>query len=179
LEFTELVTDRLILRKFKISDLNFLYDHFSNSQVSEFLYDNEPPGNVEETREILDWCLDFNSLTHIRWCITIAETSEQIGTCGFHQLDRKNHAAEIGYDLSPQFWGKGYMTEALSAMLPFGFEQLGLNRIYAFVFVHNDPSNNLLEKLGFTLEGIVREKHLFRGKYYDHNLYSLLKRESA
>lgn len=179
MEFTELATDRLILRKFARSDLNFLHNHFSNSQVSEFLYDNEPPKDIEETRELLNWCMEFNSLTHIRWCITLAESSTQIGTCGFHCLDKTNNASEIGYDLLPQFWGKGYMTEALSTMLSFGFEQLDLNRIYAFVFVNNPGSNSLLKKLGFTLEGVVRDKHLFRGKYYDHNLYSLLKRESG
>ena len=70
------------------------------------------------------------------------------------------------------------MTEALSKILSHGFEQLGLNRIYAFVSIDNNRSNHLLEKLGFTLEGVVREKHFFRGKYYDHNLFSLLKSEA-
>lgn len=179
MEINELTTERLLLRKFRSSDLDFVYNHFSDHQVSEFLYDNEPPKDMEASREILNWCMDFESTTHMRWCISLTDNSNQIGTCGFHRFDATNNAAEIGYDLFPKYWKKGYMTEALLKMLSYGFEQLGLNRIYAFVYVDNHRSNHLLEAAGFTLEGVVREKHYYRGNYYDHNLFSLLKSEAA
>jgi len=178
MNFSELKTNRLLLRKFVSGDLDFIHTHFSNSKVSAFLYDNEPPEDINASRQILDWCMDFASATHLRWCITLKDSSTPIGTCGFHRYDKTNNAAEIGYDLFPDYWHNGYMREALTAILSFGFEILALNRIYAFVSVHNAASNHLLETLGFSLEGVVREKHYYKGKYYDHNLYSLLKSET-
>ncbi|MBI9050119.1 MAG: GNAT family N-acetyltransferase [Anaerolineaceae bacterium] len=175
MNISELKTNRLLLRNFESSDLDFVHAHFSNSKVTAFLYDNEPPENIDASKEILDWCMDLASPTHVRWCITLINGSNPIGTCGFHRYDNTNNAAEIGYDLFPDHWSNGYMSEALTEMLSYGFGNLGLNRIYAFVFVNNAASNHLLEKLGFSLEGVVREKHYYKGKYYDHNLYSLLK----
>ena len=172
---SELKTNRLLLRKFASSDLNFVHHHFSNAKVTEFLYDNEPAESIDAARKILDWCMDFSSPTHTRWCITLLDNKTQIGTCGFHNYDSTNNASEIGYDLLPDYWNNGYMSEALTEMLSYGFEHLGLNRIYAFVFVNNAASNRLLERLGFSLEGVIREKHYYRGKYYDHNLHSLLR----
>ena len=177
--FRQLETKRLYLRKFEDEDIDFVYSHFSNPNISEYLYDNDPPKSADEAKEILEWCMDFDSENHIRWCIVRKEDLIQIGTCGFHGHDQKNNAVEIGYDLSSAYWNQGYMSEALRAMLAFGFSHLGLNRTYAYVYVSNVRSNRLLEKLGFTLEGVIRDKHLFRGKYYDHNLFSLLQREAA
>lgn len=171
----ELKTNRLLLRYFTSSDLNFVHQHFSNPKVTAFLYDNEPAETIDAAREILDWCMDSTSKTHVRWCITQIDGTNPIGTCGFHRYDSTNNAAEIGYDLFPDYWNNGYMSEALTEMLSYGFENLGLNRIYAYVFINNTASNKLLEKLGFSLEGVLREKHYYKGKYYDHNLYSLLR----
>ncbi|MBN2533716.1 MAG: GNAT family N-acetyltransferase [Spirochaetales bacterium] len=179
MKFKELETNRLFLRRFKKEDINFIYTHFSNKDVSKYLYDSEPPGNIDEANCILEWCMDFNSERHIRWCILLKKGLKPIGTCGFHNYDIQNNSAEIGYDLSNIYWNKGYMSEALKKMLLYGFDDLCLNRIYACVYVENIRSNKLLEKSGFTLEGIIRDKHLFRGKYYDHNLFSLLKRERS
>jgi len=83
----------------------------------------------------------------------------------------------LGYDLCPPYWGKGYMTEALTKLITTGFADMGLNRIQAFIDVRNTRSVNLASRLGFKNEGIARDKHLFCGKYYDHYCFSLLKRE--
>lgn len=69
------------------------------------------------------------------------------------------------------------MTESLHRAVKVGFENMGLNRIQAFVYVQNTRSVDLLLRLGFTQEGIIKDKHLFRGRYYDHFCFSLLKRE--
>ncbi|MFC1550066.1 GNAT family N-acetyltransferase [Candidatus Neomarinimicrobiota bacterium] len=175
----ELNTARLKLRKFEPNDLNFVYSHFSDKNISEFLYDHESPTNIDEAKELLDWCLNVKSPNHIRWCIIHGDNLKQIGTCGFHNYDKINNAAEIGYDISAEYWNQGYMSEALREMLNYGYDVLKLNRIFASVFILNIRSNKLLEKLGFRLEGIIRDKHLFRGKYYDHNLFSLLRKEKA
>lgn len=73
--------------------------------------------------------------------------------------------------------GQGYMEEGLVVAIESGFNNMALNRINAFVALENINSIKLLEKLGFKNEGIYRDKHLFRGKYYDHYSFSLLKRD--
>ncbi|MCP4178315.1 MAG: GNAT family N-acetyltransferase [bacterium] len=179
MKYSLLETSRLILRKFEPNDLSFVYNHFSNSFVSEYLYDNEPPKNKDEAKEILDWCIDIESLNHIRWCIILKEKNIPIGTVGFHIYDQINNAIEIGYDLSQKYTQQGYMTEAMNVVINYGFKNYNLNRIHACVAVENTGSNRLLEKSGFHLEGIIRDKHFFRGNYYDHNLFSLLKKDKS
>ena len=100
----QLETKRLYLRKFEDDDIDFVYSHFSNSNVSEYLYEDDPPKSIDEAKVILEWCMDFDSENHIRWCIARNEDMIQIGTCGFHGHDKKNNAVEIGYDLSSAYW---------------------------------------------------------------------------
>ncbi len=122
--------------------------------------------------------MDFSSNDHMRWGIALKDQPEiLIGTCGFHVYDQNNNTAEIGYDLSSKHHRKGYMSEALKEIIKYGFERLRLHKISAAVYVGNTASNKLLEKLGFQLEGVIRDKHYFRGEYFDHNLYSLLETE--
>lgn len=173
MEFVKLNTDRMVLREFQTEDLTFVYNHFSDPRISKYLFDADPPGTIDDARELLNWCLDTHS-NHLRWCMVSKDKNAPIGTCGFHCYDRRNNAAEIGYDLSFEKWNNGYMTEALSKLLSHGFNAGSLHRIYAYVYVHNDASNQLLQKLGFKLEGVIRDKHLYHGRYYDHNLFSLL-----
>lgn len=173
-QIKKLSTKRLILRAFTQGDFEFLKGHFQNEGVTEFLYDMEPPKSDKDVQGVLDWCTN-NSEDHIRWAIALKNDPENlIGTCGFHCHDAQNNAVEIGYDLSNIHWRNGYMSEALEAVIKYGFKELHIHRISAYVYPNNAASSALLKKLGFALEGTVRDKHLFRGKYYDHDLYSLL-----
>ncbi len=175
--FPDIETDRLILRKFQHKDLQFIFNHFSNNDVCKYLYDNEPLRSIEEAKEIMAFYEDQENKTHNRWMIINKQDNNRMGTCGFHCWDKQNNIAEIGYDLTKMYWGQGYMTEALTSILNHGFQNLGLNRVQAFVSIENESSSKLLLKLGFKNEGIIREKHLYRGEYYDHFCFSLLKRE--
>jgi ribosomal-protein-alanine N-acetyltransferase len=85
--------------------------------------------------------------------------------------------AEIGYDLEKASWKQGIMTEALRAMLQYGFGQMGLNRVEALVYVENEASIHLLERLGFQKEGLLRQYFRRGDTHYDHWLLSLLKAE--
>ena len=104
-------------------------------------------------------------------------TNTRMGTCGFMFWDKCNYSIEIGFDLQEAYCGKGIMTEALRAIINKAFTEKGINKIQAITYIDNQESCKLLEKLGFVKEGVIREKHCFRGKYYDHYCYSLLKRE--
>ena len=173
MKYQKLETPRLILRKFEESDLDFIFRHFKDDFVSRYLYDNEPPQNLVDAQKTLDWCIDLSS-NHIRWCIILKEKLKPIGTIGFHRYDNQNNSAEIGYDLQETYSQKGIMTEALKSIMEYGAEQFFLHRISASVAVTNLASNRFLESNDFQLEGTIRDQYLFRGKYYDHNLWSYI-----
>lgn len=176
--FSNLETSRLFLRNVKIKDTDFIYDLFSNEVVCQYLYDEALYTRKEDAIEFIEWNQNPEEKGYNRWVLIEKEDGQtKIGTCGYDSWDQVNHIAEIGYDLLPTKWGKGYMTEALTCAIENGFEKMGLNRINAFVALGNIDSVKLLEKLGFVMEGIYREKHLFEGKYYDHYSFSLLKRD--
>ena len=176
-KFPDLESDRLILRNVGDEDIDFIYRLFSNEKVCEFLYDDEVFTRIDEAKEFVDSYSNPEDKGYNRWILVNKSNNQQLGTCGFHYWDLTNNIAEIGYDLWHEYWGQGYMKEALISAIESGFTNMGLNRINAFVALDNVNSVKLLEKLGFKNEGIYRDKHLFRGVYYDHYSFSLLKRD--
>lgn len=175
--FQELETERLLLRELSFEDAPFIFKLFSNEKVCKYLYDEEIYTRIEEAKDFIEWNSKPETKLHNRRGIVRKKDNTLMGTCGFDSWDRYNHMAEIGYDLWHEYWGHGYMTEALKSAIKSGFNNMNLNRINAFVALENDNSTRLLENLGFKNEGVFRDKHFFRGHYYDHYSYSLLKRD--
>ena len=97
-----------------------------------------------------------------------------IGTVGFYDWDKSVRKVEVGYDLAPRYWGRGLMTEAFAAVLRFGFAAWQLHRIQAIIDVDNHRSIHLVQRLGFTKEGVLRHNSLFNGQYRDGVCFSLL-----
>ncbi len=176
-DFPSLETDRLLLRPLADQDLEFVYRHFSDPEVTRYLLDEEPVRTLQQAREIIDFYAEPSSKSYNRWIILRKSDELPIGTCGYHKWAKRHFRAEIGYDLSPAAWGQGYMHEALRAALRHGIEGMGLNRIDALVYTENDRSIRLLQKLGFQNEGLLRDYFYLNGKFYDHYLYSLLRSE--
>ncbi len=100
-----------------------------------------------------------------------------VGTIGFNDINRASKIGEVGYWLAEQFQGNGIMTKALNALIDYGFEELGLNRIQIKVAVENKKSRAQPERLGFTQEGIIRQAEWLYDHYVDHVLYGLLVNE--
>lgn len=172
-------THRLFLKGLDDSDAEFIFGEFSDEYVCRYLYDAEPFRGIDEARELIAHFGSDRNTTINRWVIMDKGTGQRLGTCGFHCWDKENNCIEVGYDLREEHCRKGIMTEALTAIIGKAFSEKGINRIQAFVSLDNIASCKVLEKLGFKREGVIREKHYFRGKYYDHFCYSLLKRECA
>ena len=112
-KFPNLETDRLILRNVGNEDIDFIYRHFSNVKVCEFLYDEELYTTRNEAIEFVKWYSNPEEKGFNRWILVEKNSQQQIGTCGFHCWDKTNNIAEIGYDLWHEYWGQGYMNEAL------------------------------------------------------------------
>ncbi|CUS06195.1 GCN5-related N-acetyltransferase [Candidatus Promineifilum breve] len=97
---------------------------------------------------------------------------------GAHEAARA-HDADIGYELAPDAWGHGYATEAARAIVRFGFETLGLHRISADTVADNTASARVLQKLGLTLEGRLRDKLYYKGRYWDVVLFGMIRPDQA
>jgi ribosomal-protein-alanine N-acetyltransferase len=176
-DFPSVETERLLLQSLTTEYTDFIFRHFSNPAVTRYLLDEPPVTDYAQAQEIVRFYLEPAGKTYNRWIIVHKSKHQPIGTCGYHKWDKRYFRAEIGYDLDPDFWGQGYMTEALSAAISTGFEKMRLNRIDALVYVENKPSILLLQRLGFTQEGLLRDYFCLDNNFYDHYIFSLLKRE--
>jgi len=120
---------------------------------------------------------DIDRGTILKWGIALNTNDAVIGTTTLFNLDLGNGRAEIGYALARDFWGQGYMSEALQVLLEYSFNLLPLRRLEADVDPRNDASIRTLERLGFRREGFLRERWHVGGEIQDALFYGLLKRE--
>lgn len=174
-------TERLTLRAIDPEgDLQALFDLFADERVA-LSTDTGPFTEMWEAQQVMDWfSAIFTSQQGLRWAITLRDgDGALIGTCGFNIWSRRNNSAEIGYDLMPDFWGRGIAPEAVGAMIEWGFEHMALNRIQADVMVDNGASARVLEKLGFKEEGLQRQGGYWRGEYHDLRYFGLLREDEA
>lgn len=103
--------------------------------------------------------------------------TEPTGKLTASDYNPRNHSAEIGYFLAPEFRGRGYLRAALRAFCGLLLEDLGLNKVYAQTGSFNAPSVALLESCGFRRDGVLRDHHEQGGVLLDDYLYSLLRAE--
>jgi [ribosomal protein S5]-alanine N-acetyltransferase len=173
--FPKLETERLILRELIATDAQRIFDCFSSEDVTRF-YGMDAMTEVEQANQLIDlFSKNYLEKRGIRWGIELKESGQLIGTIGFNNWASRHMRAEIGYDLHPLFWSKGYASEAVNRVCNYGFHELGLTRIGAVVFIENEASNRLLIKLGFQHEGVLRSYMVQNGIGYDTNVYSLIK----
>ena len=99
---------------------------------------------------------------------------QMIGAIGYWRTNLANHRAEIGYMLSPQYWKKGYVSEALKKTIEFGFEEVNFHTIQANINPGNDASRKILLQHGFVKEAYFKEDYYFNGKFLDSEIYGLL-----
>jgi len=175
--FPQLETERLALREIGPGDAESLFAVLGDEEVTEF-YDDEVFRDVSQASEqIQAWAAGFRARRCVRWGIARRESAEIVGSCGYYGFHGRHKRAGLGYELAQPFWRQGIMTEALGAILAFGFERIGLNRVEAVVMPGNEGSVKLLEGLGFHQEGVLREYEHWGSKgYVDLRMFSLLRR---
>ncbi|MBN1150395.1 GNAT family N-acetyltransferase [candidate division WOR-3 bacterium] len=179
--FPELVTKRLVLREFIQKDANAVFEMFSRDAVTKY-HNVETMTDLEQARKFVSSRINvFITKAGVRWALALKENpTKAIGSVGYFNLNKPNGFAEVGYDLHQDFWRRGYMEEALSKSIYFGFSEeffFYLNRVEAMTYPENEASTGLLLKLGFKYEGVRREYGLIKGKYTDLKCFSLLRRE--
>lgn len=175
--FPQIETERLILKEVSLANSMDMFQIFSDEETLKY-YDVEPVHKVAEVNKLIEVLQNrFKNKRGIRWGLYLKDSGKLIGTCGYHDVNGEALRAEIGYELSRDFWRKGYMKEALEAILDYGFNNMGLNRIQALVVPENEKSIGILKRVGFTKEGVLRDYEYFRRSFKHCTMLSILKRE--
>lgn len=143
----ELVTKRLVLRKFLLSDASEMFSNWANDpEVSKFL-SWEPHGKIEVTQSVInDWVNAYENLNCYNWAIIF--NNKLIGSISLLNPNDELCEAEAGYCMSKNYWGLGIMPEALSAVLKYSFNEVGFKRIYAKHDIGNPNSGKVMKKCG-------------------------------
>ena len=147
--FPVLKTQRLTLRQLLRGDDKEIFALRSDDRVNKYL-DRKPSKSLEEAKDFIETITkNIQNNDSIYWAITWKGTNNLIGTICLFDFSEQNSKAEIGYELLPDFQGKGLMQEAASKVIEFGIQHIGLHSIEAYTHCGNQPSVRLLEKLNF------------------------------
>jgi ribosomal-protein-alanine N-acetyltransferase len=177
--FPVLATERLVLRDVRASDATDVLVFRGDPVVQRF--DDPPIHTVAEAEAFIGEVLAENDAGDgIVWAMALADGGTVIGLSGFHYWDPYHRHAEVGYGIARAYWGQGFASEALRAVLRYGFERMDLHRVYARTIADNYESVRLLERLGFQREGTQRE-HSWEddGTFHDSAIYGMLANEFA
>ncbi|WP_151081568.1 GNAT family N-acetyltransferase [Nocardioides cynanchi] len=170
-------TERLRLRPFAVRDSEALYALQSNATVLRY-WDSPPWTDPARTEQFLANCHKIEEEgSGARLVIERVSDTAFLGWCALSRWNPDFRSASLGYVLNEEAWGHGYATEATSAVLGWAFETLDLNRVQAEADTRNAASARVLEKLGFVLEGTLREDCVVDGDVSDSWVYGLLRRE--
>ena len=175
-EFPRLSAGTFVLREIAPSDAADWHRYLSDDRVYE--HTSTPIMSLAEVEGLIGMLAErFRRKRQVRWALTEPDSGKMIGDLGFNAFWTRDSRADMGYGLAPEYWRRGLMTEALSTIIDYGFSHLGLNKIEATVNVNNSRSSGLLRKIGFQLEGTLREYRNRRGVFGDASFFGLLRRE--
>lgn len=174
----EIVTARLRLREFVADDWPAVLAYQSDPRYLRYY---ELTGQTEQgARDFVAMFLTQQQAQpriKFQLAVTLKSTGELIGNCGVRLKSPGAREADIGYELNPEFWGRGYASEAAHAMVEYGFAELGVHRIWSWCIADNTASARVLEKLGMRQEGRLRENEYFKGRWWDTLVYGILEPE--
>ena len=175
-------TDRLIIRYVEASDMEALFAIHHDRTVTRYNAHMHRNERADADRWFARALARRAELSAIQCAVAVAATGDTpktvevvMGTAMLFNFEKDSGLAEIGYLLSQAHWRKGYMIEALTGLINAAFNELGLRRIEATVDARNVASNTLLLRLGFTLEGCLRQRWVNAGETPDVNMFGLLK----
>ncbi len=200
-----IVTDRLVLREFVSDDWRAVQTYLADERYWRYYepanvgdaHEDAANASADDRQRLIDHFINWQEATPRRnYQLAIVLNDQEadaapapgdgqlIGNAGL-RLRRlfdfgrpeATFEADLGYELDPEFWGQGFATEAVRGLLEFGFGELDLHRVWAYCLAENQPSWRLLQRLGFRLEGTVRENEFMRGRWWDSKLYGLLASE--
>jgi ribosomal-protein-alanine N-acetyltransferase len=172
--FPLLTTPRLVLREITQDDAPAFFAVRADPLVMKY-WSSLPVTTMEPIHAAIAQVIEgVRAGNSIRWAITDRENGAFLGSGGFWRWDKRSFRGELGYDLGSAHWGKGLATEALAAMLRYGWETMKLHSAEANVDPRNEASLRVLKKLGFVQEGLLKENFFVEGEFTDTAVLSLL-----
>jgi [ribosomal protein S5]-alanine N-acetyltransferase len=168
---------RVRLRALTDRDIDALFAIFSDEVMMRFWSTLPMKERAEAERYLASIRSGFADQTLFQWGVERRDDGEVLGTCTLFNFHRASRRAELGYCLRSPWWGKGYMGEALAALIDYAFGTLRLRRLEADVDPGNAASLRILERMGFTREGLLRERWDIGGQIGDTVFLGLLDRE--
>jgi len=179
MELEQLETQRLILKKLTPEILADLFANSPDPEIKKLLGLNSDEELLIEKRKSEGGYKTYDR-TIVSFVLVLKDTNEVIGRGGFHNWYKDHFKAELGYTLNKDVYKRnGFMTEAVNAILKYGFETMQLNRIEACIGTQNIASLSLIKKFGFTREGLLRQHYVRDGEIQDSFLFSLLKEDMS
>ena len=173
-------TERLLLRPYHMDDAPELQRLIGERDIAATTMNIPHPYEDGMAEEFIGKQQKlFDSGEQMNLAITHRQDGFLIGGIGFNTIDRESERAEIGYWIAKRYWGNGYCTEAAGAVLGYGFEVMGLNRIHAMHMTRNPASGRIMQKIGMKHEGTSRQAVKKWGKFEDMEYYGILRSEYA
>ena len=170
-------TEKLTLRPFAIDDIETVHSYISDSQIAKYLL--FATDSKDDTKAFIEKAIDDYSkvpLKNYNYAIELIESRKLIGGCSI-LVDEFGSEAEVGWVIRKEYWGEGLGTLIAQTLIKYGFEQLGLRRIYAACDSENVGSYRVMEKNGMRREGHFVKSRLSRGQYKDELYYAILREE--
>lgn len=172
--FPEIETERLILRRTTLDDVNDYFALRSNANAMKHIC-KPLQISTEETKTLIykiNEMISFNE--GVSWAVCFKNQTKMIGSVSFHRIEKEHYRAEIGYMLHPDYWRQGVISEAVKAVIDFGFNELKFHSIEAHIDPSNIGSEKVLQKFNFKKEAYFRENYFYNGQFLDTAVYSLL-----
>ncbi|MGH6890773.1 MAG: GNAT family N-acetyltransferase, partial [Dongiaceae bacterium] len=172
-----LAAPRVALRWVTEADAGALYGIFSNRTVMRY-WSTLPMSDIAQASKLVaDIHEGFRARRLFQWGVACLEDDQIIGTCTLFAINEAQGRAEVGYVLGHEYWGRGYMNEALTALVDFAFGKLAMRRLEADIDPRNAGSMHAVERLGFRPEGLLRERWMVNGELQDSVVLGLLSHE--
>jgi ribosomal-protein-alanine N-acetyltransferase len=170
-----LKTERLILRRFTLDDVEAMFRNWVNdAEVTKYLT-WQPHGSIELTRNI---CISdiskYENLSHYQWAVVLKSLNEPIGGINVVEINESCNCVGIAYRIGKTWWNQGIASEALSTIIKFLFKQVGVNRIAATHDSRNPNSGKVMQKCGMKYEGTMRQSGYNNQGIYDAVHYAIL-----
>jgi len=176
-ELPTLEAPRVRLRWLTAADVEALFDVFSDRVMMRYWSSPALTEHAEAEALLARIHQQFAEKFGFQWGIERKDDGRILGTCTLFHLDTRNMRAELGYCLASAYWKKGYMCEALTVLIDHAFGAMTLRRLEADVDPRNENSMRILAKLGFSQEGLLRERWNVNGEIQDTAFLGLLARE--
>ena len=179
LNFTEIniQSTNLNIRPLTKEDSSKLFNLYSDTEVQLYT-DIEILKSLSDTQKLINaWNKEADEQDLIFLGIFSRATKDFLGTISLFNIDRKHSFGSLGFQLVKDYWGRGIMNESLNYFIKFVFEELNFHRIEAQTYTGNERSIKVLNRLGFSKEGQLRQNFLIENKYEDSYLYSILRTE--